>query len=69
MEEKYYWINEIGIKIPKHELSDLYICNIVCKFGKNWLRENGHDVIVDKFEELNAKYHFFDSVKDKTDGI
>ena len=30
LEEKYYWENKDGDLIPKHELSDYYVCNI-CK--------------------------------------
>lgn len=62
MEEKYYWTNEKGEKIPKDELSDLHICNIVMKFGKDDLIFSGHKVIVNKFEKLNKKYKFFECV-------
>ena len=58
-EEKYYWKNKDGKYIPKHELSDLYICNIVMKHGKVWLVENGHVFIVSRFEELNREHKFF----------
>ena len=47
LEEKYYWKNKDGELIPKHELSDYYVCNIVMRFGKEWLMSNGHEVIVE----------------------
>lgn len=59
VEEKYYWTNNAGETIPKDELSDLYVCNIVMKHGKNWLVANGHEIIVNRFEELNKEYKFF----------
>lgn len=62
-EEKYYWTNSDGMMIPKHELPDYYICNIVAKYGKNWLSENGHEVLVERFESLNREYGFFKTVK------
>ena len=55
LEEKYYWENKDGELIPKHELSDYYVCNIVMRFGKEWLLSNGHEVIVDRFEKMNKK--------------
>jgi len=61
--ELYYWTTENGELEPKHTLSNLHVCNIVMKFGKNWLNENGHKTIVERFEELNAQYRFFDAVK------
>lgn len=57
--ELYYWHDTQGNLIPKHELSDLYVCNIVMKFGKLWLEDHGHSVIVQRFEALNEKYKFF----------
>ena len=63
LEEKYYWENKDGDLIPKHELSDYYVCNIVMMFGKAWLLSNGHEVIVDRFEKMNKKYDFFRKVK------
>ena len=63
MYEKYYWIKEDGTLVPVHELTDLHICNIVMKFGKDWLREMGHSVIADKFEKLNREYKFFNVVR------
>ncbi len=63
--EQYFWVNEKGINIPKHELSDYHICNIVAKYGKNWLAENGHLVLVKRFEELNREYDFFAAVKEE----
>lgn len=62
MEEKYYWKKEDGTLVPVHELSNKHVCNIVMKFGKDYLRENGHSVIADKFEDLNRRYKFFDLV-------
>lgn len=62
MEEKYYWKNQKNELIPKHELNDYYVCNIVAKYGKNWLSENGHTVLVQRFEELNRQFHFFKEV-------
>jgi len=62
MEEKYYWVSQDGNKNPKHKLTDLHICNIVCKYGKDWLRENGHEVIANRFEELNKTHKFFEDV-------
>ncbi len=62
--ELYYWTNEKGETIPKHELSDLYVCNIVAKYGKMWLRANGHNVIVDRFEALNKKYGLFNRFRE-----
>ena len=71
LEEKYYWTKEDGTKIPVHELTDLHICNIVMKFGKDNLHEMGHSVIADKFTELNRKYKFFNMETTKTiiDGL
>lgn len=63
MEEKYYWKQEDGTLIPVHELTDLHICNITMKFGKDRLHDMGHSVIADKFAELNREYKFFDKVK------
>ena len=57
--EKYYWENSSGIFIPKDELSDEYICNIVMKFGKMYLEQNGHELIVRRFEALNKQFKFF----------
>ena len=65
MEEKYYWENQKGELIPKHELSDYYICNIVAKYGKNWLSENGHLVLVKHYEELNRQYDFYKTVNEE----
>ena len=62
--EKYYWESEDGHLTPVHELTDLHICHIVMKFGKDRLAEMGHSVIVDKFIELNKKHRFFDVVSD-----
>ena len=61
--EKYYWEKEDGTLIPVHMLSDLYVCHIVMKFGKDKLDSTGHTVIVDRFNELNKTYKFFDVVK------
>jgi len=61
--EKYYWMDHNGTVTPKHQLSDYYICNIVAKYGKNWLTENGHDVLVKRYEELNRQYDFYKAVK------
>ena len=61
-EEKYFWKNHEGEYIPKHELSDLYICNIVAKYGKDYLSKNGHMTIVKRFEKLNNEYKFFKDV-------
>jgi len=62
--EKYYWEKEDCTLVPVHELTDLHICHIVMKFGKDRLINMGHSVIVDKFNELNKKYKFFDIVKE-----
>lgn len=59
MQEKYYWETADGTLIPVHELTDLHVCNIVMKFGKDRLRNMGHAVIADHFEDLNHKYKFF----------
>lgn len=67
MEEKYYWINNDGEKIPKSELSDLHVCNIIAKFGKIWLEQSGHKVLVNRFENLNKKYKYF--YREDGDGI
>ena len=64
-DELYYWKDQAGNFIPKDELSDLYICNIVMKFGKVWLAENGHMIIVQKFEKLNREYRFFKAAEHK----
>lgn len=61
-EERYYWETKDGRLIPVHELTDLHICNIVMYFGKQRLSETGHSVIVDRFENLNKEYNFFDNV-------
>lgn len=63
--EKYYWEKEDGTLIPVHELTDLHICNIVMKFGKDRLIAMNHSIIVDKFNELNKVHKFFDIVKEK----
>lgn len=65
--EKYYWKNSNGEYVPKHTLSDLYVCNIVMKYGKNWLYENGHTMIVTRFEKLNDEHKFFEAVKEKNE--
>lgn len=62
-EEKYYWTDHTGNQIPKHQLDDYYICNIVAKYGKNWLSENGHNILVERFEQLNKQYGFFKIVR------
>lgn len=62
MIEKYYWETKDGDLIPVHELTNLHVCNIVMYFGKEWLNDNGHSVIVNKFESLNKEYRFFDRV-------
>lgn len=64
--ELFYWKSADGTLTPKTELTDLHVCNIVMKFGKNWLNENGHTTIVKRFEELNNKFKFFDIVDEKT---
>ena len=61
--EKYYWETEDGKLIPVHELTDLHICHIVMRFGKDRLAKMGHAVIVDRFNELNRRHKFFDVVK------
>ena len=43
-------------------LTDIHVCYIVCKYGKDWLNENGHSVIVDRFNQLNKQYDFFKEV-------
>lgn len=63
MEERYYWIKEDGTEIPVHELTDLHLCNIVMRFGKDRLYNMGHSVIADRFVELNKKYDFFKDIK------
>lgn len=63
--EKYFWENAKGELIPKHEISDYYVCNIVMKFGKDWLVSHGHQVIVDRFERLNKEHKFFNILIDK----
>lgn len=63
--EKYYWINDEGEYIPKSELTDLHVCNIVCKFGKIYLIANGHATLVERFEALNANHKFFNVVQEK----
>lgn len=63
--EKYYWEKEDGTLTPVHMLSDLHVCHIVMKFGKDKLDSIGHTVIVDRFNELNKTYKFFDVVKEK----
>ncbi len=50
--EKYYWKNEKGNLIPKNSLSNADICNIVIKYGKKYLEENGHKLIVKRFEAM-----------------
>lgn len=61
--ERYYWETEDGTLIPVHELTDLHICHIVMKFGKDRLYAMGHSVIADKFVELNKKHKFFEVIK------
>ena len=60
--ELYYWTSQDGTKTPKDNLTDIHICHIVCKYGKDWLNENGHSVIVDRFNQLNKQYDFFKEV-------
>lgn len=62
MDEKYYWKKEDGTLVPVHELTNYHICNIVMKFGKDWLHKNGHSIIADKFESLNKEHKFFNVV-------
>lgn len=62
MTERYYWKKADGTLIPVHELTDLHVCHIVMKFGKDTLCSMGHSVIVEKFNELNDKYRFFDAL-------
>ena len=57
--ERYYWKSESGALTPVHKLTDLHVCNIVMKYGKENLRNMGHAVIADRFEELNKKHKFF----------
>ena len=61
--ERYYWEKADGTLVPVHELTDLHVCNIVMKFGKDKLYMAGHSVIVDKFNALNEKYDFFGAVR------
>lgn len=61
-EERYYWETKDGKLIPVHELTDLHVCNIVMYFGKQRLSETGHSIIVDRFENLNQEYNFFEKV-------
>lgn len=61
--ELYYWEQEDGKLVPVHELTDYHICNIVMKFGKNWLINHGHSIIADRYVELNNKHDFFKVVK------
>ena len=62
--EKYYWEKEDSTLVPVHMLSDLHVCHIVMKFGKDKLDAMGHTVIVDRFNELNKTHKFFDVLKD-----
>ena len=64
-EERYYWRTKDGRLIPVNELTDLHVCNIVMYFGKVQLSEAGYSVIVDRFENLNKEYNFFEKVMDK----
>lgn len=61
--ERYYWEREDGTLVPVHELTDLHVCNIVMKFGKDKLYNMGHSVIADRFVKLNREYKFFDVIK------
>ena len=61
--EKYYWKTADGTLIPKHKLTAEHVCNIVMRFGKENLRFSGHATIVERFEELNEVFHFFEVVK------
>ena len=61
--ERYYWESEDRHVTPVHELTDLHVCHIVMKFGKDRLCDMGHAVIADRFVELNKKFKFFDIVK------
>ncbi len=60
--EKYYWVTEYNQLIPKDKLSDSQVCNIVQKFGKNWLNANGHQLIVQRYERMDREYDFFSAV-------
>ena len=50
--EKYYWEKQDGTLIPVDELTNLHIFHIVAKFGKDWLNQNNHYLIVSKFDAL-----------------
>lgn len=62
-DEKYYWEQEDRTLVPVHELTDLHVCNIVMRFGKDRLCNMGHSIIVDRYVELNKKYDFFNAVR------
>jgi len=57
--ERYYWETQDGQFIPVDELTDLYIVNIVIKFGKDKLIALGHNLIIDKFNELRKTSGFY----------
>lgn len=45
------------------KFDNYHICNIVAKYGKKYLEDNGHLLLVRRFEELNRTYDFFKIVK------
>lgn len=54
-QEKYYWEKQDGTLVPVDELTNLHIFHIVVKFGKDWLNQNDHCLIVNKFDALTSK--------------
>lgn len=57
-EEKYFWETKSGEFIPINQLTDLHVFNIVAYFGKKWLEENGHSLIIERFNQLDAEHRW-----------
>ena len=57
--EKYYWKTQDGQFIPVDELDNKHIVNIVIKFGKNYLSSCGHNLIIEKFNQLRKENNFY----------
>lgn len=57
-DEKYYWKTIDGKLIKVDDLEEEHIINIVIKFGKDKLIQNGYKNIVDKFYAIRIKRNF-----------
>jgi len=57
--ERYYWETHDGHFIPVDDLDDKYIVNIVIKFGKDYLAENGYRRIIEGFNTVRKASNFY----------